>query len=96
MWSIPPSLSGHQKELIWNPLPTRINKKGIFRVVSQKHRTQASSRDEAVEPFTSLLRESLQEALPRRETKAPKAVKERRLDDKKHQSCIKESRSKIL
>jgi len=91
-----PSLSDHQKELIWTRLPTRINKEGILRVVSQKHRTQDSNRDEAVERFTSLLRESLQEALPRKETEVPKALKERRLGEKKHRSRIKESRSKTI
>lgn len=90
-----PSLLDHQKELIRNSLPTRINKEGILRVVSQKHRTQATNREEAVERFTSLLQESLQEALPRMETKIPKALKERRLDEKKHRSRIKVSRSKI-
>jgi len=72
-----PSLSGHQKELIWNRLPTRINKEGVLRIVSQKHRTQAANRDTAIERLALLLRESLQEALPRRETKIPKASKER-------------------
>ena len=91
-----PSLSDHQKELIRNRLPTRINKGGILRVVSQKHRTQASNREEAIVRFASLLRESLQEALPRKETKIPKATKERRLDEKKYRSRIKESRSNII
>jgi ribosome-associated protein len=90
------SLSDHQKELIGNRLPTRINKVGVLRVVSQKHRTQAANREEAVERFASLLRESLEEALSRKDTKVPKTVKERRLDNKKHRSRIIESRSKIL
>lgn len=88
------SLSDHQKELIRNRLQTRINKEGILRVISQKHRTQASNRDAAIERFASLLRESLQEGLPRRETKIPQSAKERRLDEKKHRSRIKERRSK--
>lgn len=90
-----PSLSDHQKELIRTHLPMRINKEGILRVVSQKHRTQAANREEAIVRLVSLLRESLQEALPRKETKVPRAVKERRLEEKKHRSRIKESRSKI-
>jgi ribosome-associated protein len=91
-----PSLTDHQKELIRNRLPTRINKEGVLRVVSQKHRTQASNSEEAIERFTLLLRESLQEALPRKETKIPKSAKERRLDKKKHRSLIKRERSKII
>lgn len=91
-----PSLTDHQKELIRNRLPTRINKEGVLRVVSQKHRTQASNRDEAVKRFASLLGESLQEALPRRKRSVPMAARERRIDEKKHRSRIKERRSKIV
>lgn len=91
-----PNLTDHQKELIRNRLPMRINKEGVLRVVSQKHRTQASNRDEVVERFVSLLGESLQEPLPRKKTTISKTAKERRLDEKKYRSRIKESRSKIL
>ena len=91
-----PNLTDHQKELIRNHMPTRINKDGVLRVVSQKHRSQASNRDEAVERFVSLLGESLQEALPRKKTTISKTAKERRLNEKKYRSRIKERRSKIL
>jgi len=91
-----PSLSDRQKELIRNHLPTRINKSGVLRVVSQKHRTQVSNRDEAVKRFASLLGESLQEALPRRKRAVPMAARERRLDEKKHRSRIKSIRSKKM
>ncbi|MBW2030647.1 MAG: aminoacyl-tRNA hydrolase [Deltaproteobacteria bacterium] len=91
-----PSLSEHEKELIRKHLPTRINKEGVLRIVSQKHRTQASNRHEAVERFVSLLRESLYEASPRRRTKIPRVVKERRLAEKKYRSRIKAQRSKTV
>ena len=91
-----PSLSERQKQLIRNHLPTRINKDGILRVVSQKHRNQALNRDEAVKRFALLLSESLQEVLTRKETKVPMAAKERRLDEKKHRSRIKQNRSKFI
>ena len=90
-----PSLLDHQKELIRDRLPTRINKDGVLRVVSQKHRTQASNREEAVKRFVSLLGESLQEALPRRKRAVSMTARERRLDEKKHRSRIKQSRSMI-
>jgi len=91
-----PSLSDDQKELIRNHWPTRINKEGVLRVVSQKHRTQASNRDEAVKRFASLLGESLTEALPRRKRSVPMAARKRRLDEKKHRSRIKASRSNVI
>lgn len=90
------SLSDRQKELIQNRLQTRINKDGILRVVSQKHRTQAANRNAAIERFALLLQEALQEELPRRETKVPKFARESRLDEKKHRSRIKERRLKKI
>ena len=89
-------LTNRQKELIRNHLPTRISREGILRVVSQKHRTQASNRYEAVKRFTSLLRESLTEASPRRKRAVPMAARKRRLVEKKYRSRIKESRSKTI
>jgi len=91
-----PSLTDCQKELIKNRLPTRINKEGLLRVVSQKHRTQASNRDEAVKRIASLLGESLQEELFRKKTTMSRVVRNRRLDDKKHRSRIKKNRSKAI
>lgn len=91
-----PSLSDRQKELIQDRLQTRMNKDGILRVVSQKHRTQAANRNAAIERFALILQEALQEELPRRETKIPKAARESRLDEKKHRSRIKERRSKKI
>jgi ribosome-associated protein len=91
-----PSLTDRQKELIKNRLPTKINKEGLLRVVSQKHRTQASNRDEAVRRIASLLGKSLQEALFRKKTTISRVARNRRLDDKKHRSRIKENRSKAI
>lgn len=91
-----PSLSDHQRELIRNRLPTRTNKVGVLRVVSQKHRSQAANQDEAIERYVLLMRESLQKVTPRKKTKVPKAAKQRRLAEKKHRSRIKQSRSKTI
>jgi len=91
-----PSLSPRQKELIQNHLRTRINKEGVLRVVSQKSRSQAFNREAAIERFTLLLRESLHEILPKKKTAVPRAVKERRLEKKKHRSILKERRKKAI
>ena len=91
-----PSLPDHQKELIRTHLPTRINKSGVLRVVSQKYRSQAQNRNTAIERFVSLLHEALKEELPRKETMIPRAAKRRRLDEKRHRSLIKHDRSKKI
>lgn len=90
------SLSSRQKQLIRNHLATRINKEGVLRVVSQKSRSQAANREAAIERFTLLLRESLQEVLPKKKTPIPRAARERRLEGKKHRSLLKEKRTRVV
>ena len=91
-----PSLTAEQKEMIRTALPTRINKEGVLRVVSQRYRSQSYNRDMAVERFVSLLQESLKEQLPRKEKKIPYTAKMQRLGDKRHRSLIKQIRSKKI
>ncbi len=90
-----PSLSDDQKGLIRRNLSTRINREGILRVVSQKHRTQASNRDEAIERFASLVGESLRLIPPRRKTAISRAARGRRLEEKRHRGALKKERSRV-
>ncbi|MDY6855737.1 MAG: alternative ribosome rescue aminoacyl-tRNA hydrolase ArfB [Thermodesulfobacteriota bacterium] len=91
-----PSLTTQQKQMIQSNLSTRINKEGVLSVVSKRYRSQLYNRDMAVERFVFLLQESLEEQLPRKERKIPYTAKKRRLDDKKHRSLIKQTRSKKI
>ena len=50
-----PSLSEQQKRRIFSRLSTRIDKKGLLRVVSQKFRTQKANHHAAVERLRELL-----------------------------------------
>lgn len=88
------SLSEEQRERILERLQTRINREGVMRVVSQKHRSQRANREEATRRFVELLRETLRKRAPRRKTRVPKAVVERRLEEKQRQSLRKKERSK--
>jgi len=89
-----PSLSDEQKEKIFRELPTRINKDGILRVVSQKHRSQWENRIDVVERFAELLRTALRWKPPRKRTRTPGWTKERRLQEKNRRSRLKAQRSK--
>ena len=60
-----PSLSEEHKQQIRSRLSTRMDKHGVLRIVSQKHRSQDANRQAAVERLQELLREAL--ALPGRE-----------------------------
>ena len=87
------SLSVPQKERISTRLPTRVSKKGVLRVISQKYRSQAANRETAVERFVELLRQALKEEKPRRKAKVSRAAKQRRLAEKKRRSQKKRERS---
>ncbi len=88
-----PSLTDGQKELLFDELKTRINKEGVLRVVSQKHRSQAANREAVIEKFRELLRNALKEKPERKPTKIPKRADEKRLAEKKHRSRLKRERS---
>ena len=88
------SLSDEQKRKILQELPTRINKQGIFHVVSQKNRSQWENREDAVERFAELLRTALRRKIPRKKTKTPAWVKEKRLQQKGRRGRLKARRSK--
>ena len=85
-------LPDDRKARVRERLASRINREGVLRVTSQVARTQADNRDRALARIEELLRESLQEAKPRRKTRVPRAVKAKRLDEKKRRSETKKLR----
>ena len=89
------ALSEDQRSLLRERLGGRISRAGIMRVVSQKHRTQLANRDAAVERFTMLLREALSEKPERVPVRVPRAVKERRLDEKRRRGSLKRGRTLV-
>ena len=86
------SLDPAQKERIRERLATRINKAGVLRVVSQKHRSQSANRQETEERFARLVAEALEEKEPRKRTRPPRAAKRRRLQKKRRRSEVKRLR----
>ena len=89
-----PSISDQHKRQIMTRLKTRINKGGLLRVVSQRHRHQAANREVAVERFVELLQEALKPVKTRKKTRISLAVKKRRLKKKKHRSKLKKERTR--
>jgi len=87
-----PSLSEDQKRRIASELSSRMDRRGILRVVSQKHRSQESNRRAAVERLQQLLQEALKPAPIRRKTRIPAAARERRLEEKRQRSRLKSQR----
>lgn len=86
------SLDSEQKARIRERLATRINKAGVLRVVSQKHRTQSANKQETEERFARLLAEALEEEESRKKTRPTRAAKRRRLKKKRQRSEVKRLR----
>ena len=89
-----PSLSDRQKELVRTRLATRINKQGVLRVVSQRHRTRAANVKAVRERFAELLAAALRRDPPRRPTRPPAAAERRRLEEKRRRAKRKRERSR--
>ena len=88
-------ISDEQKQLVRTRLAGRINRDGVLRVTSQVERSQLANRDRALARMEELLRDALVEQRPRKKTRASKAAKQRRLEEKKKGSMTKKLRSAI-
>jgi ribosome-associated protein len=89
------ALEEPQKAVLRRRLATRINKEGVLRVVSQKHRTQKANREAARNKLAELLAEALRPRRRRRPTKTPARTRRRRLEDKKRRSELKRGRGRV-
>jgi ribosome-associated protein len=87
------SLSAAQKQRLLSRLRTRISKDGVLRVVAQKHRSQAANRQAAVARFIDLVQEALAPSRPRLPTAPSPVVQERRLQEKRQHSQLKQQRT---
>jgi ribosome-associated protein len=88
-------LSEAQLQLVRSRLAGRITRAGVLRVTSQAERTQLGNRDRALARMEELLRDALIEQKPRKKTRASKAAKQRRLDEKKKRGQTKKLRTTI-
>jgi ribosome-associated protein len=89
-----PSLTDEQRQRIADRLSGRINKDGVLRVASQRHRTQAANRQAAVERFVELIGEALARRRRRRPTRPSRAAERRRIEQKKRRGELKRRRRK--
>ena len=73
-------------------LASAIDSDGVLHVECSAERSQLRNRDEAARKLAQLVRAALSVARKRRPTKPSAAVKQRRLDGKKHDSAKKRDR----
>ena len=87
------ALTDTQKRRILDKLPTRANNDGVIRVVSQRHRSQKANRTAAVERLEELLTTALRTRPVRKKTVPTRAAMQRRLENKKKRSFLKQQRT---
>ena len=97
LWDVDASaaLSAEHRRVIYAKLGTRINRDGVLRVSSQKHRSQARNRDATVERLVELLTAAFHRDKPRRATKPSRSSRKKRVDDKKKRGDVKKGRGKV-
>jgi ribosome-associated protein len=86
------SLSEEQRTWLRKRLATRLDSSGQLRLVSAGSRSQLSNRKEVTRRFHELLKQAMVVPKKRKKTKPSRAVKERRLADKKKLSQKKDLR----
>lgn len=96
-WDIAASalFTPEEKALISEKLVSRINSDGLLLVKSQEERSQLGNKEIVIKKMTDLVTKALIKPKPRKATKIPKAVKEKRIDQKKKNAAIKDNRKKI-
>src|SRR5688572_13134029 len=88
-------LPDDRKARVRERLATRINRQGVLRVTSQASRTQSENREHALNRMEELLRDALREQPPRKKTRVPRNVKQKRVDEKKRRGEKKKLRGKL-
>jgi ribosome-associated protein len=88
-----PYLDERQKGLVAEKLGNRMNAEGAVVIKSQTHRSQLANKREALEKLQKLIEQALIVKKARIASRPGKAVKEKRLQDKKMRALIKQGRS---
>lgn len=76
-------------------LANKINAEGFLQIKSQVYRSQLSNKEAVVKKFNTLIASALKKEKRRVPTKPSKISKEKRIESKKKESVIKETRKKI-
>ena len=72
----------------------RLTREGVLVITSQRHRTQARNRDDALEKLIDLVRQAAKPPVPRRPTAPTLGARQRRLEGKVRRAAIKRLRAK--
>jgi len=91
-----PSLPDEVRERLVRLAGKRMTEAGVLILTARRFRTQEKNRKDAVERLMNLIRKATETPKPRIKTKIPSGVNERRLQEKRRRSQIKQSRQSQL
>jgi len=91
-----PSLPDEVRERLVRLAGRRMTEDGVLILTARRFRTQEKNRRDAVDRLVNLIRKATEIPKPRIKTKIPPGVNERRLQEKRRRSQIKQSRQPKL
>ena len=87
-------LTEDEKIIIQTKIATKLTQDGILILTSEEDRSQLKNKEKVIKKCFKLLENALIIRKKRKETKIPRAVKEKRLNAKKVMSVLKQNRKK--
>lgn len=87
-------LTDDEKKILGSKIATKLTQEGILILTSEEERSQLKNKEKVIKKCFKLLENALIIPKERKETKIPRAVKEKRLHSKKVMSVLKQNRKK--
>lgn len=87
-------LTDDEKKILGSKIATKLTQEGILILTSEEERSQLKNKEKVIKKCFKLLENALIIPKERKETKIPRAVKEKRLHAKKVMSVLKQNRKK--
>lgn len=87
-------ITEEEKILFQTKIATKLTQEGILILTSEEDRSQLKNKEKVIKKCFKLLESALVVPKERKETKIPRSVKEKRLQEKKSTASIKENRKK--
>lgn len=88
------ALSVEEKELVQQRLATKLTNDNVLILNCDEDRSQLRNKEIVIKRFLQLMEHSLRKEKERKPTKVPRAVIKKRIENKRRQSDIKQSRRK--
>ena len=88
------ALTAEEKELLLHKLANKLTKEGVLQLQCDEDRSQLKNKEIVIKRFLQIITAALKVDKPRKATKIPRSVIEKRLKFKRNQSDLKQSRQK--